>query len=75
MTDLILQSLPPGAPVVRVHTGGDFFSQRYFDAWLEVSRQRPQTTFYFYTKSLRYWVARLADVGDGHTHSKPGRAR
>jgi hypothetical protein len=67
MVDLILKSLPPGAPVVRVHTGGDYFSQRYFDAWLEVARKRPRTTFYFYTKSIRYWVARLNEVGDGHT--------
>jgi hypothetical protein len=69
MADLILDSLLPGCPEVRIHTGGDFFSQRYFDAWLEVARQRPRTTFYFYTKSLRYWVARLEEVGDGH---KPG---
>ena len=67
MADLILASLLPGTPVVRIHTGGDFFGQRYFDAWLEVSRQRPETTFYFYTKSLRYWVARLEEVGNGHT--------
>ena len=44
-----------------------FFSQRYFDAWLEVARQRFKTAFYFYTKSLRYWLTRLEDVGDGHT--------
>ena len=67
MARLIVHSLPNGAPVVRIHTGGDFFGQRYFDAWLEVSRQRPETTFYFYTKSLRYWVARLEEVGNGHT--------
>jgi hypothetical protein len=67
MADLILASLPPGTPFVRIHTGGDFFSQRYFDAWLEVARQRLETTFYFYTKSLRYWVARKDEVGDGRT--------
>lgn len=69
MAELILDSLLPGTPVVRVHTGGDFFSQRYFDAWLEVARQRPRTALYFYTKSLRYWVVRLDEVGDGH---RPG---
>jgi hypothetical protein len=67
MADLILDSLLPGCPVVRIHTGGDYFSQRYFEAWLAVARQRPRTIFYFYTKSLRYWVARLEEVGDGHT--------
>jgi hypothetical protein len=67
MVDLILASLPPGTPFVRIHTGGDFFSQFYFDSWLAAARQRPETTFYFYTKSLRYWVARLEEVGNGHT--------
>jgi hypothetical protein len=67
MVDLILASLLPGAPVVRIHTGGDFWSQRYFDAWLDVAHQRPRTIFYFYTKSLRYWVSRLEEVGGGHT--------
>lgn len=67
MVELILDSLLPGTPVVRVHTGGDFFSQRYFDAWMEVAGQRPRTKFYFYTKSIRYWVARLAEMGNGHT--------
>jgi hypothetical protein len=67
MTQLILDSLTPFAGFVRVHDSGDFFSRDYFDAWLEVARQRHRTVFYFYTKSLRYWVGRLGEVGDGHT--------
>jgi hypothetical protein len=67
MVGLILESLPRSARTVRVHVAGDFFSQAYFDAWLEVARQRPEVTLYCYTKSVRYWLERLADVGDGHT--------
>lgn len=58
MKKLILSSLSPYAGWVRLHVSGDFFSQAYFDAWLGVSLERPKTTFYGYTKSLRYWVAR-----------------
>lgn len=67
MAALILDSLSPFAGYVRVHVSGDFISQSYFDAWLEVARQRPRTVFYWYTKCIRYWVARLPLVGDGRT--------
>ncbi len=67
MAALILASLPARALIVRVHAAGDFFSEAYFLAWLDVARQRPDVRFYFYTKSIRYWVAHLQDVGDGHT--------
>lgn len=66
MVSLILDSLSPFAGYVRIHDSGDFFSQDYFDGWLAVARHRPKTTFYFYTKSLRYWLGRLEEVGNGH---------
>ncbi len=65
MADRIDRDLPP-CPAVRVHVAGDFFSLAYLDAWLEVARRRPDTLFYFYTKSVRHWVARLDVIGDGH---------
>jgi hypothetical protein len=58
MKSLILRSLLPDANYVRIHVAGDFFSQRYFDAWILVAISRPQTIFYAYTKSIRYWLAR-----------------
>jgi hypothetical protein len=67
MADLIQSQLPKNAHTVRVHVSGDFFSQDYFDAWLEVARRRPDVLFYWYTKSVRLWLARFGDVGDGHT--------
>lgn len=60
--ELILASLSPYAGFVRVHVSGDFFSQAYFDAWLAVARQRPDTRFYAYTKALPPWVKRLNDI-------------
>lgn len=47
---------------VRIHASGDFFTQSYFDAWLEVARQYPELIFYAYTKSLKFWVRRLDSI-------------
>ena len=37
---------------VRIHDSGDFFSQKYLDAWFRVARRVPKQ-FYAYTKSLQ----------------------
>jgi len=44
------------------YVSGDFFSQRYFDAWTTVADNRPKTLFYGYTKSLKYWVKRIGTL-------------
>jgi hypothetical protein len=62
MVAALLDALPVKADVVRIHVGGDFYNQRYFDAWLRVAAMRPQTQFYAYTKSIGYWVARLGNI-------------
>ncbi len=54
--------LPKNFDIMRVHVGGDFFSQKYFDAWLEVARRMPDKHFYAYTKSLNFWVKRLDEI-------------
>ena len=46
----------------RVHDSGDFFNQRYFDAWLKLARNNPKCVYYAYTKSLNYWVNRLDKI-------------
>jgi hypothetical protein len=40
----------------RIHESGDFWSEIYFNAWLEVARQHPNIKFYAYTKQLNYWL-------------------
>jgi hypothetical protein len=47
---------------VRLHSSGDFFSQAYFDGWLNVARRFPNILFYCYTKSLSLWVNRLNSI-------------
>jgi hypothetical protein len=63
MVSLIKRSIvyyfPFGVPVFRLHESGDFFSQDYFDAWVEVANEMPNTIFYTYTKSLKFWVNRI----------------
>ena len=62
MARLIEASLPKKAEIIRVHVSGDFFNQSYFDAWMEVARRQPTRTFYAYTKSLPFWLARTGDI-------------
>jgi len=62
----------------RIHDSGDFFNQRYFDAWLKLALNNPKCLYYAYTKSLNYWIKRLdriphnfklvASYGGKHDH-------
>jgi len=62
MAHLIADSIPTNANLIRIHVGGDFFNQAYFDAWTTVAIYRDDITFYAYTKSLRYWVKQLGFI-------------
>lgn len=64
LADRIEADLPKKAKLLRVHVAGDFFNQRYFDAWNEVALRNPDRIFYAYTKSLQYWVNRLDSIAD-----------
>lgn len=52
--DLIQDSLPKKFDVLRVHVGGDYFSEKYLQAWIEVAKQNPEKIFYSYSKSLGF---------------------
>lgn len=62
MAGKILSSLPLSTAITRVHIGGDYFNQAYFDAWLTTARMRPNMLFYSYTKSVNFWVNRLKQI-------------
>ena len=53
---LLMDSLPKNAGIVRIHVAGDFFNSEYMWAWWLTASQNPNTLFYAYTKSLRYWL-------------------
>lgn len=75
MSELIQMSLPTNPEIIRMHVAGDFFSQDYFDAWMDVARRNPDTIFYTYTKSVGYMVKRLDEMPDNFriTASRGGR--
>lgn len=50
------------APKMRIHSSGDFFNQKYFNAWVLVAKAMPEKIFYAYTKSLTYWVEKINDI-------------
>lgn len=62
MIDLISRSLPKNISLVRIDASGDFFHQRYFDAWLAIAALNPGIIFYAYTKALPLWVNRLGSI-------------
>ena len=55
MDSLLINSLPKNAGIVRIHVAGDFFNRAYMQAWYSTALMNPNTLFYAYTKSLRYW--------------------
>jgi len=56
LAKLILKSLEKEKfDICRVHVGGDFFSEEYFNAWRMVAQRLPDKLFYAYTKSLKMW--------------------
>lgn len=62
MIDMIQSVMPKNLGICRIHVAGDFFTQAYFDAWIQIAENNPDRLFYAYTKSLPYWVLRKQDI-------------
>ena len=66
MANLIIGSLKyygfDKVPVFRIHEGGDFFSNDYMKAWVEVAKSIPGTTFYTHTTSLKFWLNNKSSI-------------
>lgn len=54
--NLLLKSMPKDLGVLRFHVGGDFYNKNYFYAATQLALNNPDKLFYFYTKSLPYWI-------------------
>lgn len=52
MEELINSSLPNKSKLIRIHVAGDFFSEDYLMAWINVAKNNPDKTFYCYTKRI-----------------------
>ena len=44
---------------LRVHIGGDYYNQSYFNAWMKAASYFPNIVFYSYTKSVHFLVRYL----------------
>lgn len=68
MADLIQKSLDYHSKqkgeirLFRMTVDGDFFSQEYFDAWVQVAQDNPHILFYGFTTSIEFWVNRKKDI-------------
>lgn len=60
---LILKSWDEKIKILRIHSSGDFFNDKYFWAWVKVATLKPDVTIFGYTKILNY--AMLPNVTDG----------
>ena len=54
MVELLLNGIRKQTEIVRIHSGGDFYSLAYFQAWLIVAGLLPNVKFFGYTKHLEY---------------------
>ena len=59
IASLIEASLPRDIKIVRIHSSGDFFNKKYFQAWVSVAVNHPEISFFGYTKILDYVSAEL----------------
>lgn len=60
--DHLTAAMPTKMGICRIHVAGDFYNQKYFDAWLAMAARFPGTLFYAYTKSLNFWLVRRKEV-------------
>jgi len=52
MTDELTARRYRGGKWVRIHDAGDFYSDAYLEAWLDITRATPDVTFYCYTREV-----------------------
>lgn len=62
LSNLIRNSIPLKAKIIRIHVGGDFFHINYFKAWLNVISSFPHITFYAYTKAIPFIVKYKSNI-------------
>ena len=62
-----IPTIPKKAEHIRIHASGDFYSQSYFDMWVQLAKGNPDIEFWAYTKSLKFWINRLNDIPSNFT--------
>lgn len=66
-TQLIVESIKATGlkrgGTLRVHIGGDYYSQSYFNAWMKAASYFPNVVFYSYTKSIKFLLEYTTALG------------
>jgi len=64
LTSIIELSLmvQPKLDLCRIHESGDFWTEQYLRAWLNVARNNTDIKFYAYTKSLGMWLSCQSEI-------------
>ena len=66
-TQLIVESVKAAGlhrgGTLRVHIGGDYYSQSYFNAWMKAASYFPNVVFYSYTKSIKFLLEYATAMG------------
>jgi hypothetical protein len=57
-----IPKIPEDCKAIRIHASGDFFSQQYFDMWIQLAKDNPEIEMWAFTKSIQYWVNRINDI-------------
>lgn len=56
--------IPDDCKAIRIHASGDFFSQKYFDMWVDICNKNPNIEFWAYNKSINYWINQINNIPD-----------
>lgn len=60
-------------PIIRIHVGGEFYSETYFKAWMKVAEHLAPMKFYAYTKQLNFWLFNTVPDNVNLTASEGGK--
>ena len=62
ISDQLLDLIPAGQKFFRLHSAGDFYSQKYIRTWVRVIKARPNTKFFAYTRSFHLNFSSLIEL-------------
>lgn len=62
LTEELLKAFPKKAGIVRFHVAGDIFNEKQMAAYIDLAKEKKDTLFYGYTKSLRIFVKHMDKI-------------
>jgi hypothetical protein len=59
--DVMCEAIPFTVRAFRIHSSGDFYSNTYFQKWVEIAIRKPNTIFLAYTRNYTLYLDDLPD--------------